>query len=77
MVSLPSLEATIRRLMGRSNPPSSASARMYERAPSEGRRTTPRAVRDQHQALRPMRGLLTHASGSIATDGLGDIRKMA
>jgi hypothetical protein len=61
MVSLPSLEATVRRLMGRSNPTTSASAWVYDRAPSEGGRTTPHVVRDQHQTSQPMRSLLTDA----------------
>ena len=61
MVSLPSLEATVRRLMGRSNPPSSASAWVYDRTPSEGGRTTPHVVRDQHQTSQPMRSILTDA----------------
>ena len=62
MVSLPLLEATVRRLMGRPrSPQGSDSLWVYDRAPSEGGRTTPRAVRDQHQTLQPMRGLLTDA----------------
>ena len=62
MVSLPLLEATVRRLMGRPrSPQGSDSLWVYDRAPSEGGRTTPRAVRDQHQTSQPMRGLLTDA----------------
>jgi hypothetical protein len=62
MASLPLLEATVRRLMGRPrSPPGSDSLWVYDLAPSEGRRTTPRAVRDRHQTLQPIRGLLTDA----------------
>ena len=62
MASLPLLEATVRRLMGRPrSPQGSDSLWVYDRAPSEGGRTTPRAVRDQHHTLQPIRGLLTDA----------------
>ena len=62
MASLPLLEATVRRLMGRPRSPSvSDSLWVYDRVPSEGGRPLPRAVRDQHQTSQPMRGLLTDA----------------
>ena len=66
MASLPLLEAFIRSLMGRpslraSRSLSSASFWVYDRAPSEGGSATPRAVRNQRQALPPAAGLLSDA----------------
>ena len=66
MASLPLLEAFIRSLMGRpssraSRSLSSASFWVYDRAPSEGSSATPRAVRNQRQALPPAPGLLSDA----------------
>ena len=66
MASLPLLEAFIRSLMGRpssraSRSLSSASFWVYDRAPSEGSSATPRAVRNQRQALPPAAGLLSDA----------------
>jgi hypothetical protein len=59
MASLPLLQATIRSLLGLPHPQASAWA--YDRAPSEGARTTPRALRDQRPASQPTQGLLTDA----------------
>jgi hypothetical protein len=63
MASLPRLEATVRRLMRRVNSPAPASSTsealwLYEREPSEGGRTVPRALRDQ-RPTQPAPGLLT------------------
>jgi hypothetical protein len=59
MASLPLLQATIHSLLGLPHPQASAWA--YDRAPSEGARTTPRALRDQRPASQPTQGLLTDA----------------
>jgi len=66
MASLRLLEATVRSLMGRPSSPTSPSSSsplfwVYDRAPSEGGSATPRAVRNQRQALPPVPGLLTDA----------------
>ena len=66
MASLPLLEATVRSLMGRPSSPTSPSSSsplfwVYDRAPSEGSSATPRAVRNQRQALPPAPGLLSDA----------------
>ena len=60
MASLPLLEATVRRLMGRPRSPSgSDSLWVYDSVPSEGGRPLPRAILDQRRALQPTRGLLS------------------
>jgi hypothetical protein len=62
MARLPLLEATVRSLMGRpSSPPASEGVWVYDGAPSEDGRSTPRGLRVRRQVLQPTPGLLTDA----------------
>ena len=61
MASLPLLETTVRSLMGRPSSRASPSLWVTEGELSEGGSATPRAVRNQRQALPPAAGLLSDA----------------
>ena len=61
MASLPSLEATVRSLMGRPSSRASPSLWVTEGELSEDGKPKPCGRRDHHQAIRPTPGLLTDA----------------